>query len=216
VPVTIKDLFLTKGCRRYRRTAFARVQLPQATVQLAQHIATGAGAADVEAIEVGFIPLYTANPSGFVDLRKYGASKLKKRYPNWKYQQAVAHNKKVIGLGTDVGSLGICYRTDLFKKAGLPTKPAALGKLWGKSWSDFLAVGKRYQKHAPAGTKFIDSGSNLFNAIVAQASPAANTAFRGEPPTRCQADGTSAASHDAALRRDGQSAPFKRGASARD
>ena len=138
---------------------------------LAQHLATGAGADDIEAIEVGFIANYTTQSRYFVDLRKYGASKLKKRYPNWKYQQAVAHNKKVIGLGTDVGSLGICYRTDLFKKAGLPTKPAALGKLWGKSWSDFLAVGKRYQKHAPAGTKFIDSGSNLFNAIVAQASP---------------------------------------------
>ena len=131
---------------------------------LAQHLATGAGADDIEAIEVGFIANYTTQPRYFVDLRKYGASKLKKRYPNWKYQQAVAHNKKVIGLGTDVGSLGICYRTDLFKKAGLPTKPATLGKMW-KTWSDFLAVGKRYQKHAPAGTKFIDSGSNLFNAI---------------------------------------------------
>ena len=144
---------------------------PEHHAALAQHLATGAGADDIEAIEVGFIANYTTQSRYFVDLRKYGASKLKKRYPNWKYQQAVAHNKKVIGLGTDVGSLGICYRTDLFKKAGLPTKPAALGKLWGKSWSDFLAVGKRYQKHAPAGTKFIDSGSNLFNAIVAQASP---------------------------------------------
>jgi cellobiose transport system substrate-binding protein len=138
---------------------------------LAQHLATGAGADDIEAIEVGFIANYTTQSRYFVDLRKYGAAKLKKRYPKWKYQQAVAHNKTVIGLGTDVGSLGICYRTDLFKKAGLPTKPAKLGKLWGKSWSDFLAVGKRYQKHAPAGTKFIDSGSNLFNAIVAQATP---------------------------------------------
>ena len=39
------------------------------------------------------------------------------------------------------------------------------------TWRKFLAVGKRYQKHAPAGTKFIDSGSNLYNAMVAQASP---------------------------------------------
>jgi hypothetical protein len=42
--------------------------------QLAQHIATGAGAADVEAIEVGFIPIYTAQSQNFVDLRQYGAS----------------------------------------------------------------------------------------------------------------------------------------------
>ena len=43
--------------------------------QLAQHLATGAGAADVEAIEVGFIPLYTAQPQNLVDLRKYGATR---------------------------------------------------------------------------------------------------------------------------------------------
>ena len=137
---------------------------------LAQHLATGAGADDIEAIEVGFIANYTTQPRYFVDLRKYGAKGLKKRYPAWKWNQAVAHNKSVIGLGTDVGSLGICYRKDLFKKAGLPTTPAKLGKMW-KTWSDFLAVGKRYQKHAPAGTKFIDSGSNLFNAMIAQAAP---------------------------------------------
>jgi cellobiose transport system substrate-binding protein len=138
---------------------------------LTQHLATGAGADDIEAIEVGFIAQYTAVPRYFVDLRKYGASGLKKRYPSWKWNQAVARNKSVIGLGTDVGSLGICYRTDLFKKAGLPTSPAKLGKMWA-TWSDFLAVGKRFQKHAPNGVKFIDSGSNLYNAIVGQANPA--------------------------------------------
>ncbi|MFL5943193.1 MAG: extracellular solute-binding protein [Gaiellaceae bacterium] len=138
---------------------------------LAQHLATGAGADDIEAIEVGFVGTYTSQPRYFVDLRKYGASGLKKRYPAWKWQQAVARNKAVIGLGTDVGSLGICYRKDLFKKAGLPTSPAKLGKMW-PTWSQFLAVGKRFEKHAPSGVKFIDSGSNLYNAIIAQANPA--------------------------------------------
>jgi cellobiose transport system substrate-binding protein len=137
---------------------------------LAQHLATGAGADDIEAIEVGFIGQYTVQPRYFVDLRKYGASGLKKRYPSWKWNQAVAQNKNVIGLGTDVGSLGICYRKDLFKQAGLPTSPAKLAKLW-PTWSAFLAVGKRFQKHSPAGVKFIDSGSNLYNAIVGQATP---------------------------------------------
>lgn len=138
---------------------------------LAQHLATGAGADDIEAIEVGFIAQYAAQPRYFVDLRKYGASGLKKRYPSWKWNQAVARNKSVIGLGTDVGSLGICYRTDLFKQAGLPTSPAKVAKLW-PTWSDFLAVGQRFQKHAPGGVKFIDSGSNLYNAIIGQANPA--------------------------------------------
>jgi cellobiose transport system substrate-binding protein len=142
---------------------------------LAQHLATGAGADDIEAIEVGFIAQFAAQPQNFVDLRQYGASGLKSRYPAWKYNQAVASNHAVIGLGTDVGSLGICYRSDLFKKAGLPTTPAALGKMW-PTWQQFLAVGNKFQAKAPKGVKFIDSGSNLYNAIIAQASPAYYTA----------------------------------------
>jgi len=138
---------------------------------LAQHLATGAGADDVVAIEVGFIAQFAAQPQNFVDLRQQGASALKSRYPAWKWGQGVARNGSVIGLGTDVGSLGICYRTDIFKKAGLPTSPAAVGNMW-KTWSQFLGVGKRFQAHAPAGVKFIDSGSNLYNAIIAQANPA--------------------------------------------
>jgi cellobiose transport system substrate-binding protein len=138
---------------------------------LAQHIATGAGADDIEAIEVGYIPQFAAQPQNFVDLRQYGAAAQKGSYLSWKYAQATARSGSVIGLGTDVGSLGICYRTDLFKKAGLPTSPAAVSKLW-PSWQAFLAVGKRFQAHAPAGVKFIDSGSNLYNAMIGQANPA--------------------------------------------
>ena len=141
---------------------------------LAQHLATGAGADDIEAIEVGFIAQFAAQPQNFVDLRQYGAAAVKSRYLPWKWSQAVARNGAVIGLGTDVGSLGICYRSDLFKKAGLPTSPATLGKMW-QTWPQFLAVGQQFQKRA-GGVKFIDSGSNLYNAIVAQANPAYYTA----------------------------------------
>ncbi len=138
---------------------------------LAQHLATGAGADDIEAIEVGYIAQFAAQPQNFVDLRQYGAAELKSRYPAWKWDQAVARNGAVIGLGTDVGSLGICYRTDLFRKAGLPTDPSTLGKMW-PTWSKFLAVGRTFQKKMGSRIKFIDSGSNLYNAIIGQANPA--------------------------------------------
>jgi len=138
---------------------------------LAQHLATGAGADDIVAVEVGFVAQFAAQPQNFVDLRQYGAASLKSRYLPWKYQQAVAHNGSVIGLGTDVGSLGICYRADLFKQAGLPSSRAAVSKLW-PTWQAFLNVGKRFKAHAPANVHFIDSGSNLYNAIIAQQNPA--------------------------------------------
>jgi cellobiose transport system substrate-binding protein len=143
---------------------------PDHHTQLAQHLATGAGAADVEAIEVGFIPIYTAQAQNFVDLRQYGASTLKNLYLPWKFQQAVGKGGAVVGLGTDVGSLAVCYRKDLFAKAGLPTSRAKLAKLW-PSWQAYLNVAKRYQAKAPKGTYFFDSASNLYNAMAGQLNP---------------------------------------------
>jgi cellobiose transport system substrate-binding protein len=143
--------------------------------QLAQRIATGAGAADVEAIEVGFIPQFTAQAQNFVDLREYGANAIKSRWLPWKYQQAVGKGGAVVGLGTDVGSLAICYRKDLFAKAGLPTNRVAVSKLW-PTWQAYIAAGKRYQAKAPKGTFFFDSGSNVYNAMIGQLNPAYYTA----------------------------------------
>jgi cellobiose transport system substrate-binding protein len=138
---------------------------------LAKHLAVGAGADDIEAIEVGFIAQFKSQPRLFNDLNKFGANKLKKQWLTWKWQQSLASNGAQIGLGTDVGSLAICYRRDIFKKAGLPTSRAAVSKLW-PTWQKFSAVGKRFQAHAPKGVRFFDSGSNVFNAIIGQLNPA--------------------------------------------
>ena len=141
---------------------------------LAKHLATGAGADDVEAIEVGFIAQFKAQPQYFYNLNQYGAKSLAKRWLTWKWRQSLARNGAQIGLGTDVGSLAICYRTDLFRKAGLPTKPAAVSRLW-PTWQRYIAVGQRYQKRA-GGNHFFDSGSNVYNAMVGQLNPAYYTA----------------------------------------
>jgi cellobiose transport system substrate-binding protein len=138
---------------------------------LAKHLATGSGAADVEAIEVGFIAQFKSQPRLFNDLGKMGANKLKKQWLTWKWQQSIAPNGSQIGLGTDVGSLAICYRRDIFRKAGLPSGRAQVSALW-PTWEKFIAVGKRFQKGAPKGVKFFDSGSNVFNAMIGQLNPA--------------------------------------------
>jgi cellobiose transport system substrate-binding protein len=138
---------------------------------LAKHLATGAGADDVEAIEVGFVAQFTSTPQFFYNLNQFGAKQLRKQWLAWKWRQSLASNGSQIGLGTDVGSLAICYRADLFRKAGLPTAPAAVSKLW-PTWQAYVAVGQRFQKKAPNGVHFFDSGSNVFNAMVAQLNPA--------------------------------------------
>lgn len=138
---------------------------------LAKSIATGAGAADVAAVEVGFITQFKAQPQNFVNLRQFGASALKSRWLPWKWQQSLGRKGEQIGLGTDVGSLAICYRRDLFKQAGLPSDRASVSKLW-PTWQAYVATGQRYQANAPKGTSFFDSGSNVFNAMVGQLNPA--------------------------------------------
>ncbi len=138
---------------------------------LAKHLATGSGADDVVAIEVGYIAQFKSEPQYFVDLNQYGAAALRKQWLPWKWQQSIAPNGAQIGLGTDVGSMGICYRRDLMQAAGLPTSRAAVSKLW-PTWQAFIATGARFEKNAPKGTYFFDSGSNVFNAMVGQLNPA--------------------------------------------
>jgi cellobiose transport system substrate-binding protein len=138
---------------------------------LAKHLAVGSGADDIESIEVGFIANFKSQPSNFVNMNKLGVKKLKSQWLDWKWRQSVAPNGAQIGLGTDVGSLAICYRRDLFKKAGLPTSRAAVSKLW-PTWQAYVATGKRFQKHAPKGVSFFDSGSNVYNAMIGQLNPA--------------------------------------------
>ena len=138
---------------------------------LAKHLAVGSGADDIESIEVGFIANFKSQPSNFVNMNKLGVKKLKNQWLDWKWRQSVAPNGAQIGLGTDVGSLAICYRRDLFRKAGLPTSRTAVSKLW-PTWQAYVATGKRFQKHAPKGVSFFDSGSNVYNAMIGQLNPA--------------------------------------------
>jgi cellobiose transport system substrate-binding protein len=138
---------------------------------LAKHLAVNSGADDIEAVEVGFISQFKSQPRYFYDLKKYGAGGLSSRWLSWKWRQSIAPNGAQIGLGTDVGSLAICYRRDLFKKAGLPTNRNAVSKLW-PTWQRYFAVGKRFTAHAPRGVRFFDSGSNVFNAMIGQLNPA--------------------------------------------
>ena len=138
---------------------------------LAKYLATGSGAADVSAVEVGFISQFKAQPQNFVNLRQFGAGRLKDRWLPWKWQQSLGRRGEQIGLGTDVGSLAICYRRDLFRQAGLPTDRTAVSRLW-PTWRAFMAAGRKYQASAPRGTRFFDSGSNVFNAMIGQLNPA--------------------------------------------
>ncbi|MFC9290083.1 extracellular solute-binding protein [Streptomyces sp. NPDC057052] len=133
---------------------------------LVNHLTTNSGLQDVQAIEVANIAEVTATQSAKLqDLSKVSGVD-KSKWLDWKWAQATTKEDKTIALGTDVGPMALCYRTDLFKQAGLPTDPAEVGKLWAGDWNKFVSVGEQYKKKAPAGTFFMDSPGGLLNAVL--------------------------------------------------
>jgi cellobiose transport system substrate-binding protein len=141
-------------------------QLGNYTPKLTQQLAANSGAGDVVALEEGIIVQFQSQAQHFVDLKKYGAASLEDKFLPWKWQQGQTADGKLIGLGTDVGSIAMCYRRDLFAKAGLPTDRDQVSALW-KTWDDYIAVGQRF-KAANTGAKFIDGGNNAYNTILMQ------------------------------------------------
>ncbi|MFI6988901.1 ABC transporter substrate-binding protein [Nonomuraea wenchangensis] len=136
---------------------------------LVKRLATNAGAGDVEAVEVGYISTFTAQPNKFVDLKQFGLDKRQSDYLDWKWQQGLSKDGgQVLGLGTDVGGLAMCYRKDLFKKAGLPTDRAEVAALW-PTWEQYIETGKKFAAADVAGAKFTDSPGEIFRAMVNQA-----------------------------------------------
>ncbi|GAB3562371.1 ABC transporter substrate-binding protein [Amycolatopsis endophytica] len=135
---------------------------------LAAHLATGGGAADIEAIDTGYVAQFKATPDKFVDLNTAGGDQLRDRWLDWKWSASLATGGQQIGYGTDVGGLAICYRSDLFAQAGLPTDRDAVSALW-PTWQAYFDTGKRFREHAPNGVKFMDGGPTVLNAIIGQA-----------------------------------------------
>jgi cellobiose transport system substrate-binding protein len=113
------------------------------------NLAAGSGLADIEAMEVTWIYNYLAKADKFVDLREYGADDLKDRWLDWKVSAATTQTGKIIGYGTDIGPEAICYRKDLFQKAGLPTDRAEVAKLF-PDWSSYFATGRKFKQKVPS------------------------------------------------------------------
>jgi cellobiose transport system substrate-binding protein len=133
---------------------------------LQKKLVAGTGAPDISAVDEGFMVQFRSQSDKFVNLLDKGAASYESKYLPWKWQQSMsADGKSQIGLGTDVGGLAMCYRTDLFKAAGLPTDREAVSKLW-PTWDEFIATGQKYVK--ASGKKFVDSGTNMFNPVLAQ------------------------------------------------
>ena len=137
------------------------------TPALTKNLAAGSGAGDVVALEEGIMIQFKEQAQNFADLGEYGGNDDRGNFLPWKFEGGQASDgKKLIGLGTDVGSMGMCYRRDLFQKAGLPVDREAVAKLW-PDWASYVNVGNQF-KGKNTGAKWFDAASNTYNTILVQ------------------------------------------------
>jgi cellobiose transport system substrate-binding protein len=133
--------------------------------RLVQQITAGSGAGDVVALEEGTIVQFYAQQDKFVNLADHGAAELEGNFLPWKWEQGTPGGF-VLGLGTDVGSMAMCYRNDLFEEAGLPTDRDEVAALW-PTWEDYIAVGEEFEA-AGTGQGFLDAATNVYNTMLMQ------------------------------------------------
>ncbi|MEV6012487.1 ABC transporter substrate-binding protein [Streptomyces sp. NPDC051976] len=135
------------------------------------HLQQNSGLDDIQAIEIGYIAeaIQPNLASKFVDFKSVSGFNADD-WVSYKEKEATTADGKVIGVGTDIGPTAICYRTDFFKQAGLPTDPAQVSALWNGDWAKFVSVGERFKSKAPSGVAFTDSAGGLFNAVLSSQS----------------------------------------------
>lgn len=134
---------------------------------LTTQLAGKRGAADVVAIEEQYMPQFQQSTDEFVNLADFGAADLRERWTPWKWDHGVADGGKfVMGLGTDMGSLAICYRRDLYQRAGLPTDRDDVAELW-PTWEKFTEVADEFSAKV-SDAKFVDSAGTVYTAIINQ------------------------------------------------
>ncbi|KAB1910490.1 extracellular solute-binding protein [Micromonospora sp. AMSO31t] len=136
--------------------------------KLVQWLAAGSGAGDVVGLEEGVLLGYVQNPDKFANLLDLGAGEVKANFPEWKWNNALTPDgKKLIGLGTDVGGLAMCYRKDLFQQAGLPTDRDEVSKRM-TTWQDYIALGKEFKASGKVKAAWLDSATSLMQPYVMQ------------------------------------------------
>lgn len=121
---------------------------------------------DLVMIQTDDLPKFAENSANFIDLRTLGGDDIASNYLEWAADGATAKDGSIVGIPTDVGGLGFAYRADLFEKAGLPTEPDEVAKMWS-TWDDFIAMGKKYT--AATGEPFVDNiETTMFFSTVNQ------------------------------------------------
>ncbi|MFE6199362.1 ABC transporter substrate-binding protein [Streptomyces sp. NPDC057838] len=132
---------------------------------LQTRLAAGKGLKDIQGIEIGRAKEITDTQADkFADFAGLSGTD---HFLPWKQSQISTADGKVLGLGTDIGPMAVCYRKDYFEKAGLPTERDEVAKLWEGDWKKYVEVGRTFKKDFKGkNVAYMDAASGLFNAMV--------------------------------------------------
>ncbi|MET9394865.1 extracellular solute-binding protein [Streptomyces sp. NPDC006624] len=132
---------------------------------LQTRLAAGKGLKDIQGIEIGRAKEITDTQAAkFADFSDVSGTD---HFLPWKQSQISTGDGKVLGLGTDIGPMAVCYRKDYFEKAGLPTDREEVAKLWEGDWKKYVEVGRTFKKDFKGDrVAYMDAASGLFNAMV--------------------------------------------------
>lgn len=130
---------------------------------LQARLTAGSGTADLEVIEVGQVSGFIGQSDQFVNFKDKGVDTA--QWTESTVQRAsTPDGGALIGLPTDIGGLAMCYRTDLFEQAGLPTNRDEVSALWS-TWEDYVDVGNQFLAKMPK-TKWFDAGGHVFTGVL--------------------------------------------------
>ena len=144
-------------------------------------LAAGSGLSDIEAIEVDWLAALMEESDAFVDLSD---PEVEGRWLDWKTEAATTEDGALIGYGTDIGPEGICYRADLFEKAGMPTDREEVAKLF-TSWDDYFQAGRDFVKKVPDVAWYDASGATaqaMINQVEYSFEDQDNTVIAADNP----------------------------------
>ena len=122
------------------------------------------GLADVEAIEVDWLPEVMQYSDFLADLTK--GTDVTGRWLDWKTTAATDAKGRLIAYGTDIGPEAVCYDSALFAAAGLPTDPAKVATLLNGGWDTYFKVGAQYT--AATGKAWFDSAGATYQGMINQ------------------------------------------------
>ncbi len=126
-------------------------------------LGAGSGLADVEAVEVDWFAEMLQYSDKLADL---SSPDVADRWVDWKTDAATDADGRLVAYGTDIGPEAVCYRSDLFAAAGLPTDRDEVAALLEGDWSRYFEVGQQYVD--ASGAAWMDSAGATYQGMINQ------------------------------------------------